>query len=738
MAEISLKIKSDFEQASADFKKLNITTEQTKKQFEAMQKAMSGEAIDKFIAKNKLNAVAITATKGAAAGLEAEYKGLQRQMELLIKKGVDPNSAALDKLKTRFNELSPQVQKGQSTMSGFTSTLGALATGFVAYKIADSIKGIAVASIQSAAAMEQNKVAFTTMLGSAEKATTLLTQIQDFAASTPFQFTDLVDASKRMIAFGFASEEVIEKLGMVGNVASGLGQPIGDMIYLFGQIKTQGRAMTQDLNQFANRGVPIYEEVAKAMGKPRSEVKKLAEEGKITYDVIEKVFKNMTSEGGKFSGLMGAQSKTLSGQWSNFKDIIEQTQTVLGSGKGLQMQKDNLTIATALLQRFKEHAQAQNDINYAQAEYISLNSKTANSLSGTQEKLSLILSMEREKRGEALLYQAYLKGDVALSQKQIDFLNQRLGLMRSLNDIGAEANKNELEAWKQRGFIKDIPTGDKPKPKDDKDRPLGTKKSEAQIMQEQLVKMAGFENVIYEERLKAATDFYTRKADAEIMWGEDAMAWQFKQASLIANNEKLSYDQKLAAMKALETATQKHSQKMIQANLQFGSDVLSTTGDMLGNIQTVMKNAGKDSYKLAVLMKGLAIAQAGVNTALAITNALAKSGTPWMGLAMAAVIGAAGAAQIAAIATTPIPSAETGIQNYTVPETRGNRNDGAAVMAQGGEQVTVTPRGEESSQMTSVNISIGETQLFSIIQRGINTGQINIADKNVGRGVFAR
>ena len=103
-----------------------------------------------------------------------------------------------------------------------------------------------------------------------------------------------------MIAFGFSAEEVTQKLGMIGDVSAGLGQPIGDMIYLFGQIKTQGRAMTQDLNQFANRGVPIFDEVAKAMGVTKDQVKKLAEEGKITYDVIEKAFQNMTGAGGKF------------------------------------------------------------------------------------------------------------------------------------------------------------------------------------------------------------------------------------------------------------------------------------------------------------------------------------------------------------------------------------------------------------------------------------------------------
>ena len=97
---------------------------------------------------------------------------------------------------------------------------------------------------------------------------------------------------------------------------------------------------------------------------------------------------------------------------------------------------------------------------------------------------------------------------------------------------------------------------------------------------------------------------------------------------------------------------------------------------------------------------------------------------------------AAGLAKQAAIASTPI-SAETGLTNYTVPDIRSNRNDGAAVMAQGGEEVSITPRGESSNNLTNIDISISEQAIFNIVARGIKTGQINLNNKNVGRGVFA-
>jgi len=154
--------------------------------------------------------------------------------------------------------------------------------------------------------------------------------MQDFAASTPFSFNEITDAGKRLIAFGFDSETVIDNLRMLGDVSAGLSQPVGDMVYLFGQIKTQGRAMTQDLMQFANRGVPIYDELAKVLGVNVSQVKDFASQGRIGFKEIEQVFKNLTSEGGKFAGLMDAQSKTLTGQWSNFNDSLDQTLVLIG------------------------------------------------------------------------------------------------------------------------------------------------------------------------------------------------------------------------------------------------------------------------------------------------------------------------------------------------------------------------------------------------------------------------
>lgn len=92
---------------------------------------------------------------------------------------------------------------------------------------------------------------------------------------------------------------------------------------LFGTIRSQGRAMTQDLNQFAGRGIPIYTALAKVLGTNEAGVRKLAETGQVSFGHIQKAFQEMTGAGGQFAGLMERQSKTTAGLFSTLKGNVD-------------------------------------------------------------------------------------------------------------------------------------------------------------------------------------------------------------------------------------------------------------------------------------------------------------------------------------------------------------------------------------------------------------------------------
>jgi tape measure domain-containing protein len=190
--------------------------------------------------------------------------------------------------------------------------------------------GVGVKAVTSAANFEQTKVAFTTLIGDAAKAEQTLAKLRQLGAETPFEFPELADAGRKLIAFGESADTVPETLRRIGDVSAGVQAPIGEIAEIYGKARVQGRLFAEDINQLTGRGIPIIGELAKQFGVNESQVKKLVESGQVGFPQIEKAFINMTGTGGKFSGMMEAQSKTTSGLFSTLKDTVNEVFLALG------------------------------------------------------------------------------------------------------------------------------------------------------------------------------------------------------------------------------------------------------------------------------------------------------------------------------------------------------------------------------------------------------------------------
>ena len=183
---------------------------------------------------------------------------------------------------------------------------------------------------------QQLEISFGTMLKSKEKANELMAQMTELAAKTPFGLEEVSEGAKKLLAFQVPAEEVTETLRRMGDVASGLGVPMGQLIHVYGQVKAQGKLMTNDLYQFMNAGIPIIAELSKVVGKSETEIKDMVSAGKIGFTEIQAVIKNMTNEGGLFFNLMAEQSKSLGGQISNLRDNFDQMLNEIGkSSEGI-------------------------------------------------------------------------------------------------------------------------------------------------------------------------------------------------------------------------------------------------------------------------------------------------------------------------------------------------------------------------------------------------------------------
>ena len=210
------------------------------------------------------------------------------------------------------------LEKKQSKLSSSMVEFVAVSAGIVygLKKIGESVIGAAIK-------YEQQEMAFTSMLGSSLRSQELIAEIQQTAASTPFEQTDLIDYAKKLIAVGVASDDVIPAMRMLGDVASALGtEKLPQIVRGYSDIQAAGRAMGNDLRQLRDAAVPIERYLARVLGVTTSQVRKLSEESKVSAEDVKKAFQLMTSEGEKFHNMMSAQAKTTGGALSNLRDRI--------------------------------------------------------------------------------------------------------------------------------------------------------------------------------------------------------------------------------------------------------------------------------------------------------------------------------------------------------------------------------------------------------------------------------
>lgn len=238
------------------------------------------------------------------------------------------NRLEVRKLTREYKEFASGTNNADEIVKSLTDSLRRTAAeigGLVA------IKKFGSDVIEATGKMQQLQVALSTILQDKSKADKLIADIVQFAAKTPFNLDDVAEGAKQLLAYGSSADKVVSELSMLGDVASGLQIPIGQLIYLYGTLRTQGRAMTVDIRQFAGRGIPIYEELAKVLGVAKDQVGELVKEGKVGFAEVEQAFKNMTSEGGKFANLMENSAGTWPQRLSNIEDTLFQKMNEFGN-----------------------------------------------------------------------------------------------------------------------------------------------------------------------------------------------------------------------------------------------------------------------------------------------------------------------------------------------------------------------------------------------------------------------
>lgn len=188
--------------------------------------------------------------------------------------------------------------------------------------LSTSIGLAGVAAVRTAAEFETLQNGLNILTGSVEEGTRAFERLKEFSARTPFQLQDLTAANNILMGFGLNADTAFDSLEQMGNIAAIMGSDFNRLAINFGQVSAAGVAMTRDIREFINNGVPMWDLLSEATGKTTAELQEMATKQEITFELIQKAFEKATTEGGKFYKGLEKGSKTLSGVFSTMKDNI--------------------------------------------------------------------------------------------------------------------------------------------------------------------------------------------------------------------------------------------------------------------------------------------------------------------------------------------------------------------------------------------------------------------------------
>lgn len=243
-----------------------------------------------------------------------DYLKLDIQMfadgEISYKVTLDSNGAikSLEKVEDKANNLSNKFTSFGTKMTvGVTAPLTALATAGVKYN----------------ATMESYLANLTTLLGgNQQEAQKLLDTLKEMANTTPYEATDLVKATQKMMAFGISADDSLKYLNMLGDVAMGDANKMDSLTLAFSQISASGRASMEDINQMVEQGFNPLTIIAEKTGESMGEVRERVSAGGVSFEEIAEAMKTATSEGGLYYEAMDKAGKTTEGKISSLKDAF--------------------------------------------------------------------------------------------------------------------------------------------------------------------------------------------------------------------------------------------------------------------------------------------------------------------------------------------------------------------------------------------------------------------------------
>ena len=222
-----------------------------------------------------------------------------------------------------LNQVSAASKATASAVDGVKNAV----TGLVgAFTVVSTLKFV----FAKTAELETQTKSLQVLTGSVKEAKAIIQELQQLGAVTPFTSTELIDAAKRLNAFGVEGGKVVETTRRLADVAGATGAELQGLVTAYGQVQAKGRLQGEELLQFQERGIALQGELRKMYGLTGDEFQKALSKGRISAEAVEVAIKRLTDAGGKYANGAIAQSDTLQGKFSTLTDGVEQLARTIG------------------------------------------------------------------------------------------------------------------------------------------------------------------------------------------------------------------------------------------------------------------------------------------------------------------------------------------------------------------------------------------------------------------------
>lgn len=220
-----------------------------------------------------------------------------------------------------------QSQAAQSVGGDFNALAGIVGKLGIAFSAISAAKFI----FAKTAELETQTRSIQVLTGSVEQAKQIISELQQLGAVTPFTSTELIDAAKRLQAFGVEAKNVVDTTRRLADVAGATGAELQGLVTAYGQVQAKGRLQGEELLQFQERGIALQGELRKMYGMTGDEFQKALSKGQISAQAVEVAIVRLTEKGGKYANGAIAQSDTLAGKFSTLQDGIDQVARAIGT-----------------------------------------------------------------------------------------------------------------------------------------------------------------------------------------------------------------------------------------------------------------------------------------------------------------------------------------------------------------------------------------------------------------------